>query len=1024
MYALVVFKEDHVHYVCHSKYIGELLPDGSVWVLWKDGVRYPANVLTQNRSKLCLQQLCDDIENNLFQVRLDKSLKLTNSPVSNGTDINKEYDFNLIENSTIEPSDVIDSSLLLETSTDNFQEDFKMDSSNQICIQTPSFISQKNLPSSSDVADTLTFTSLENLKIDSSDQIENKVDQNFICKPTSLSPEHLFHSNDSVADPSFKPNVDSSCDSTNDNFNKSFASPEHLFDSDDSVADPSYIPEIDMTCDTSHRNINELSPGKVKIISNVLLPTNKDDIILKNLPPVLKSFDRTTVNLPLDQPRLLQDIAIPDVEVELAGRRSSRSYFCIYCKKLTSNLPQHLRSRHDQEMAVRQFLNLPPGDSERRKIIETIRRKGDYIHNTYQEHNTGRLLIARRSSTSTCLRSDITTCPECKGQFHKHSLRKHFKRCSSQAQRFRVIILANHLCRLYPDAHFDDMIRAKLRLLGRLLIQAKKLDSSIKGLSSLIDPTRYDLVLAAVNKVAGLNEDGTHYKSPATATTSNTLLKLASNIWRTECIKLKRYTEKQDAEDFLFLMKNDNATAVNRVATENRVQHQRLTKLKLPSKEDIHKLVSYVKCIRRQMYSKLKNLTGEDVFPYEVWHSLSSATLISLLVFNRRRPGELERITIADYCSRNKTCRSTLSETDSQLFNLYSRFEIRGKLNRSVPVLVHWEAEHSINLILKLRNAAGVDENNPYVFGLPTLDYRQRYLRACVIMRMYSEKCGASQPQLLRATILRKQVATECAIKELTENTIKDVAMFMGHAENIHNNIYRQPVHERDIIKMSRILEEAQGDHNVSDEEDDTNNLDELENLYMQASTSDTVENRTDIPDAGLKYHAPGLKRFSGPKKPWSTDEINAATELFGDCLAEEVLPCYDRLASACQSEQLKSRSPQGIKLWIQNQITRKRKSSASSQQHDLSSPNSSSVKRPRWDYKMKQALLDAFATCFEDQTLPSKAEINVAYEKYPILKNKNYAAIKTAVLNERNRRERGIWLHIIYLTIILVLTF
>ncbi|KAF5272876.1 hypothetical protein FQR65_LT17302 [Abscondita terminalis] len=69
------------------------------------------------------------------------------------------------------------------------------------------------------------------------------------------------------------------------------------------------------------------------------------------------------------------------------------------------------------------------GSKDRRKILETIRRNGDYMHNTYEEFNSGTVFVARRLKVDTTHPAkDITSCPECIGQFFKSSLRKHVKK--------------------------------------------------------------------------------------------------------------------------------------------------------------------------------------------------------------------------------------------------------------------------------------------------------------------------------------------------------------------------------------------------------------------------------------------------------------------------------------------------------------------------------------------------------------------------------------------------------------------
>jgi len=54
-----------------------------------------------------------------------------------------------------------------------------------------------------------------------------------------------------------------------------------------------------------------------------------------------------------------------------------------------------------------------------------------------------------------------------------------------------------------------------------------------------------------------------------------------------------------------------------------------------------------------------------------------------------------------------------------QITKKYVRFLIRGKLGRSVPVLLDYEMKNCINLLLQYRKEANISEGNPYIFALP-----------------------------------------------------------------------------------------------------------------------------------------------------------------------------------------------------------------------------------------------------------------------------------------------------------------
>ncbi|KAG5890683.1 hypothetical protein JTB14_011649 [Gonioctena quinquepunctata] len=53
-------------------------------------------------------------------------------------------------------------------------------------------------------------------------------------------------------------------------------------------------------------------------------------------------------------------------------------------------------------------------------------------------------------------------------------------------------------------------------------------------------------------------------------------------------------------------------------------------------------------------------------------------------------------------------------------------------------------------------------------------------------------RCGAPNPNRLRGTELRKQIATACKMYNLPDLLIEDVANHLGHDISIHKSIYRQ----------------------------------------------------------------------------------------------------------------------------------------------------------------------------------------------------------------------------------------
>ncbi|KAL6254303.1 hypothetical protein P5V15_014349 [Pogonomyrmex californicus] len=150
-------------------------------------------------------------------------------------------------------------------------------------------------------------------------------------------------------------------------------------------------------------------------------------------------------------------------------------------------------------------------------------------------------------------------------------------------------------------------------------------------------------------------------------------------------------------------------------------------------------------------------------------------------------------------------------------------FFIRGKLERSVPVLLDYEMKTCIDLLLQYRKEANIPEKNPYVFALPGYDkMRFRYIRAC--------------------TKFRKHIATRCIILNLSEHEVIQLVSYLGHDKSIHTQHYRQPIPQIEIIKMSRLLKIAQ-DEDYSNEQDA-----EQDNLQINEEKDSFIINEKNIP--------------------------------------------------------------------------------------------------------------------------------------------------------------------------------
>ncbi|KAG5861490.1 hypothetical protein JTB14_038428 [Gonioctena quinquepunctata] len=159
----------------------------------------------------------------------------------------------------------------------------------------------------------------------------------------------------------------------------------------------------------------------------------------------------------------------------------------------------------------------------------------------------------------------------------------------------------------------------------------------------------------------------------------------------------------------------------------------------------------------------------------------------------------------------NSVLVSDLTEEEKQRVTQYVRFVIRGKLARGVPVLLHKSMHQCITVILNYR------VEQPIHFGIPQSEKSNvfHHVLATDLTREFLVACGAKNPKSLRVTNLRKHVATHSMTLNLQNEDIENLQSYMGHADKIHKEYYRQPLVHKDIVNMSKVLLSAQGKYST-----------------------------------------------------------------------------------------------------------------------------------------------------------------------------------------------------------------
>lgn len=573
----------------------------------------------------------------------------------------------------------------------------------------------------------------------------------------------------------------------------------------------------------------------------------------------------------------------------------TKFFFCIFCKQRITRFARHLTTKHKNEKQVIEILRFPAKHKERNRLLNVIRNKGTFLYNNDNEYNKGDLIVVRRPSVSLKHKDkDYTPCPCCGAYYIAKNLSRHMNRCSVSKSKVagnakslsRIIqnemnykhlkldpnlnillsslkqddisdtikndiLLLNHASHLSKKYGVDSKLKhhsnQKLRQLARLLIIVKCEDDNIVDMKELLQPKHFSAIICGVQKLCGFNNKTGTYKIPSMANHLGMYLKECANILYAMCIKNQDSKRKRIVNDFKELMNLEYGASISRAARKD-LEETKWNKPKLLP------LISDIQLFRNHLVEKAEaccKYLNTKKFNHTKWRELMEVTAAIILTFNRKRPGETERIKLSSYIKKqsideNSAEYSTLTTLEKLLCSSFKRIEIRGKLGRRVPVLLRKNYIRYIDTFLKFRDKANVHSNNQFLFGIN----KDNFIRLTDVMRKESICCGAEKPELLRATFLRKQVATTSQLLDLNDNEMQMLADFMGHNIEIHKAHYRTPELTLQIARLSKLLI-AVDEGNVENYKDKSLKNIDVEN-YLDENERSNIESETDC-DLGIQ---------------------------------------------------------------------------------------------------------------------------------------------------------------------------
>nr|XP_023019945.1 uncharacterized protein LOC111508612 [Leptinotarsa decemlineata] len=693
------------------------------------------------------------------------------------------------------------------------------------------------------------------------------------------------------------------------------------------------------------------------------------------------------------------NISLDVAEMKDNKRIYDKTHCCYICHQKCLKMARHLELKHQNELAVAQIFVKEKKSSERRKSFLELIRVGDFYHNMeVLSSKTGQLILCRRPS-AICGRllsyNDFGPCPYCLGFMNKSLLTRYVKACTSHRSenpntkksvrvasnalvnsmlfngdsKFRSFILdtlchdeISEICKTDNvilgvgmqlfEKHSNsqkELIKQSMRQLARLLQVIRESDSEFanKKLEYFIDLTYFDIEVNSVKTSCKANfssSEKMEYDIPSLALKIGHNLRKSVGFLRGQALRAGEFQEDKKLSSFLQLLDLEWEVRISSNALSTLTKRKINSSSLLPLTQDLLKLNEHIMKEIEIFKVLLQNNSCETT----AWLRLAQLTLTRIILFNKRRAGEMSRMTIKQYSScpdwsKESTVelQDSLTSFEKELANSMKLIQIPGKRGRTVPVLLREEMVSSINLLISTRMSAGINSSNSYIFARSHKD-SMSYIRGPDALRLIVENAGLSSPKSITSTKLRKYTATVCQVFNLQEREVDWLARHMGHDVRVHRDFYRLHESAVELTKISRILmaidsgevskfkgqsldginlqdlPDITDSADESDEEDKPDEEEDILSIGTSRQSNKTKKNSSTNDDEPIKKKRKG-------HRPWTQNEKIAVTNFFRVAIKKKIVPgkvmCEECIRNS--GEVLNQRRWTDIKYYIKNYITK-----------------------------------------------------------------------------------------------------
>ncbi|XP_050516376.1 uncharacterized protein LOC126891238 [Diabrotica virgifera virgifera] len=415
---------------------------------------------------------------------------------------------------------------------------------------------------------------------------------------------------------------------------------------------------------------------------------------------------------------------------------------CYYCETDVNNFVRHLQRNHSCELEVQRILSKEKKSKERRELVSLLKKKGNFIKNSQE--------CVKPVKQGLQPSQSFLPCSNCLGFYRSKFLYRHRKIClggqssrHSQAEGqnfllknvkkidqrlkdevfprmrpdkisleakndFLICAFGARYLKIHREKHHINVTSRKMRELSRILIEFKKIKACTSNLFEALKPKFYDDLVDATKLVSKYDTEKDLFFSPTYALNIGTSLKQCCDIALHMISKMEPTIETANCESNL-------KTLINlfqsnwRFDISNRAGND--LNLKKFNKITIVPLASDLKLLKQHLVTEAdKALQRLKIDSHNVaaYNTLLETIFCRVILLNRKRPGELQRMLLDTYEKSEKKndsyeeFKEVVTETEKILLKNMKRIVIRGKRGRGVPVIFSTDIQNHIKEILKV----------------------------------------------------------------------------------------------------------------------------------------------------------------------------------------------------------------------------------------------------------------------------------------------------------------------------------